>query len=179
MNSCIPGFDDVNEVFQYFVTLLNEIEKDEGLIVPRAMIAPGVQKAIREGDLTGLTLANLAACGKAFCVQKAKAGSYRVIFDSRLIIGIPSFLDLVARLVRDLRQCTNSMRGRPANFLPADAQHRHHYLGSVEAPVPGAQKYAMFMKVTEAPRIALPSASEAAEYQEQVSIELSPGTTWH
>lgn len=176
VNSCIPGFDDVNEVFQYFVTLLNEIEKDEGLIVPRAMIAPGVQKAIREGDLTGLTLANLAACGKAFCVQKAKAGSYRVIFDSRLIIGIPSFLDLVARLVWDLRQCTNSMRGKPfeISFLQARNIDADHYLGSVEAPVPGAQKYAMFMKVTEAPRIALPSASEAAEYQEQVSIELSP-----
>ena len=176
VNSCIPGFDDVNEVFQYFVTLLNEIEKDEGLIVPRAMIAPGVQKAIREGDLTGLTLANLAACGKAFCVQKAKVGSYRVIFDSRLIIGIPSFLDLVARLVWDLRQCTNSMRGKPfeISFLQARNIDADHYLGSVEAPVPGAQKYAMFMKVTEAPRIALPSASEAAEYQEQVSIELSP-----
>ena len=176
VNSCIPGFDDVNEVFQYFVTLLNEIEKDEGLIVPRAMIAPGVQKAIREGDLTGLTLANLAACGKAFCVQKAKAGSYRVIFDSRLIIGIPSFLDLVARLVWDLRQCTNSMRGKPfeISFLQARNIDADHYLGGVEAPVPGAQKYAMFMKVTEAPRIALPSASEAAEYQEQVSIELSP-----
>ncbi|MBS6611927.1 MAG: hypothetical protein KH279_01515 [Collinsella intestinalis] len=176
VNSCIPGFDDVNEVFQYFVTLLNEIEKDEGLIVPRDMIAPGVQKAIREGDLTGLTLANLAACGKALCVQKAKAGSYRVIFDSRLIIGIPSFLDLVARLVWDLRQCTNSMRGKPfeISFLQARNIDADHYLGSVEAPVPGAQKYAMFMKVTEAPRIALPSASEAAEYQEQVSIELSP-----
>lgn len=176
VNSCIPGFDDVNEVFQYFVTLLNEIEKDEGLIVPRAIIAPGVQKAIREGDLTGLTLANLAACGKAFCVQKAKAGSYRVIFDSRLIIGIPSFLDLVARLVWDLRQCTNSMRGKPfeISFLQARNIDADHYLGSVEAPVPGAQKYAMSMKVTEAPRIALPSASEAAEYQEQVSIELSP-----
>lgn len=176
VNSCIPGFDDVNEVFQYFVTLFNEIEKDEGLIVPRAMIAPGVQKAIREGDLTGLTLANLAACGKALCVQKAKAGSYRVIFDGRLIIGIPSFLDLVARLVWDLRQCTNSMRGKPfeISFLQARNIDADHYLGSVEAPVPGAQKYAMFMKVTEAPRIALPSASEAAEYQEQVSIELSP-----
>lgn len=176
VNSCIPGFDDVNEVIQYFVTLLNEIEKDEGLIVPRAIIAPGVQKAIREGDLTGLTLANLAACGKALCVQKAKAGSYRVIFDSRLIIGIPSFLDLVARLVWDLRQCTNSMRGKPfeISFLQARNIDADHYLGSVEAPVPGAQKYAMFMKVTEAPRIALPSASEAAEYQEQVSIELSP-----
>lgn len=176
VNGCIPGFDDVNEVFQYFVTLFNEIEKDEGLIVPRAMIAPGVQKAIREGDLTGLTLANLAACGKALCVQKAKAGSYRVIFDGRLIIGIPSFLDLVARLVWDLRQCTNSMRGKPfeISFLQARNIDADHYLGSVEAPVPGAQKYAMFMKVTEAPRIALPSASEAAEYQEQVSIELSP-----
>ena len=176
VNSCIPGFDDVNEVFQYFVTLLNEIEKDEGLIVPRAIIAPGVQKAIREGDLTGLTLANLAACGKTFCVQKAKAGSYRIIFDSRLIMGIPSFLDLVARLVWDLRQCTNSMRGKPfeISFLQARNIDADHYLGSVEAPVPGAQKYAMFMKVTEAPRIALPSTSEAAEYQEQVSIELSP-----
>lgn len=176
VNSCIPGFDDVNEVFQYFVTLFNEIEKDEGLIVPRAMIAPGVQKAIREGDLTGLTLANLAACGKTLCVQKAKAGSYRVIFDGRLILGIPRFLDLVARLLWDLRQCTNSMRGKPfeISFLQARNIDADHYLGSVEAPVPGAQKYAMFMKITEAPRIALPSASEAAEYQEQVSIELSP-----
>lgn len=176
VNSCIPGFDDVNEVFQYFVTLLNEIEKDEGLIVPRAIIAPGVQKAIREGDLTGLTLANLAACGKAFCVQKVGSGSYRVIFDGRLILGIPRFLDLVARLLWDLRQCTNSMRGKPFEicFLQARNIDADHYLGSVEAPVPGAQKYAMSMKVTEAPRIALPSASEAAEYQEQVSIELSP-----
>lgn len=176
VNSCIPGFDDVKEIFQYFASILNEVEKDEGLIVPREMIAPGVQKAIREGDLTGLTLANLAACGKALCVQKAKAGSYRVIFDSRLIIGIPSFLDLVARLIWDLRQCTNSMRGKPfeISFLQARNIDADHYLGSVEAPVPGAQKYAMFMKVTEAPRIALPSASEAAEYQEQVSIELSP-----
>ena len=176
VNSCIPGFDDVNEVFQYFVTLLNEIEKDEGLIVPRAMIAPGVQKAIREGDLTGLTLANLAACGKAFCVQKVGSGSYRVIFDGRLILGIPRFLDLVARLLWDLRQCTNSMRDKPFEicFLQARNIDADHYLGSVEAPVPGAQKYAMFMKVTEAPRIALPSASGAAEYQEQVSIELSP-----
>ena len=176
VNSCIPGFDDVNEVFQYFVTLLNEIEKDEGLIVPRAMIAPGVQKAIREGDLTGLTLANLAACGKAFCVQKVGSGSYRVIFDGRLILGIPRFLDLVARLLWDLRQCTNSMRDKPFEicFLQARNIDADHYLGSVEAPVPGAQKYAMSMKVTEAPRIALPSASEAAEYQEQVSIELSP-----
>lgn len=176
VNSCIPGFDDVNEVFQYFVTLLNEIEKDEGLIVPRAIIAPGVQKAIREGDLTGLTLANLAACGKAFCVQKVGSGSYRVIFDGRLILGIPRFLDLVARLLWDLRQCTNSMRDKPFEicFLQARNIDADHYLGSVEAPVPGAQKYAMSMKVTEAPRIALPSASEAAEYQEQVSIELSP-----
>ena len=176
VNSCIPGFDDVNEVFRYFVTLLNEIEKDEGLIVPRAIIAPGVQKAIREGDLTGLTLANLAACGKALCIQKAKAGSYRVIFDSRLIIGIPSFLDLAARLVWDLRQCTNSMRGKPfeISFLQARNIDADQYLSSVETPVPGAQEYTMCMKVTEAPRIALPSASEAAEYQEQVSIELSP-----
>lgn len=158
VNSCIPGFDDANEVFQYFVTLLNEIEKDEGLIVPRAMIAPGVQKAIREGDLTGLTLANLAACGKAFCVQKVERGAYRVIFDGRLIKGIPRFLDLVARLLWDLRQCTNSMRGKPfeISFLQARNIDADQYLGNVATPVPGAQEYTMVVEVTEPPIITLP-----------------------
>ena len=176
VNSCIPGFDDANEVFQYFVTLLNEIEKDEGLIVPRAMIAPGVQQAIREGDLTGLTLANLAACGRAFSVEKVKPGVYRVIFDGRLIAGIPRFLDLVARLVWDLRQCTNSMRGKPfeISFLQARNIDADQYLGSVDVPVPGAQEYAMLMKVTEAPAIQLPSANDAEAYQGQASVELSP-----
>lgn len=176
VNSCIPGFDDANEVFQYFVTLLNEIEKDEGLIVPRAMIAPGVQQAIREGDLTGLTLANLAACGRAFSVEKVKPGVYRVVFDGRLIAGIPRFLDLAARLVWDLRQCTNSMRGKPfeISFLQARNIDADQYLGSVDTPVPGAQEYAMFMKVTEAPAIQLPSANDAEAYQGQASVELSP-----
>lgn len=176
VNSCIPGFDDVNEVFQYFVTLLNEIEKDEGLIVPRAMIAPGVQKAIREGDLTGLTLANLVACGKAFCVQKVERGAYRVIFDGRLIKGIPRFLDLLARLLWDLRQCTNSMRGKPfeISFLQARNIDADQYLGSVDAPVPGAQEYAALMKITETPAIHLPSANDAKAYYEQGSVELSP-----
>lgn len=176
VNSCIPGFDDVTEVFQYFISFLNEVEKDEGLIVPRDMIAPGVQQAIREGDLTGLTLANLAACARALSVEKLEPGTYRVIFDGRLISGIPRFLDLVARLVWDLRQCTKSMRGKPfeIGFLQARNIDADHFLGSVDAPVPGAQEYAMFMKVTEAPCIALPDASEDAEYQEQASVELSP-----
>lgn len=176
VNSCIPGFDDVNEVFRYFVTLLNEIEKDEGLIVPRAIIAPGVQKAIREGDLTGLTLANLAACSKALCVQKVERGAYRVIFDGRLIKGIPRFLDLLARLLWDLRQCTNSMRDKPfeISFLQARNIDADQYLGSVETPVPGAQEYTMCMKVTEAPSIQLPGANDAKAYHEQGSVELSP-----
>lgn len=177
VNSCVPGFDDVNEVFQYFAAILNEIEKDEGLIVPRNMIAPGVQRAIRTGDLTGLTLANLAACNKAFCVQKVEPGVYRTIFDGRLIKGIPCFLDLVARLLWDMRQCTNSMRGKPfeISFLQARNIDADQYLGSVDTPVPGAQGYAMCMKVTKAPSIMLPDASKSSAYQEQASIELSPG----
>lgn len=163
VNSCIPGFDDVKEVFQYFISFLNEVEKDEGLIVPRDMIAPGVQQGIREGDLTGLTLANLAACGKAIALDKTAPGSYRVVYDSRLIAGIPSFLDLIARLVWDLRQCTNSMRDRPFEiaFLQARNIDADQYLGSVDKPVPGAQRHMMFMQVTEAPDIQLDNVTGA------------------
>lgn len=176
VNGCIPGFEDCREVFQYFSAFLNEIEKDEGLIVPRGMIAPGVQQAIREGDLTGLTLANLAACAKALSVEKVKPGAYRVIFDGRLIAGIPRFLDLVARLVWDLRQCTNSLRGKPFSltFLQARNIDADHYLGNVDVPVPGTQEYAMFMEVSEPPVIQLPNASDASAYQEQAAVELSP-----
>lgn len=46
--------------------LVLELEKDEGLIVPRGQISPGLYGAIGEGDLTGLTLFNLQACGRAF-----------------------------------------------------------------------------------------------------------------
>lgn len=42
------------------------IEQDEDLIVPRSQISPGLHKAIRDGDLTGLTLFNLQACARAF-----------------------------------------------------------------------------------------------------------------
>lgn len=43
-----------------------EIEQDEDLVVPRSQISPGLYNAIGEGDLTGLTLFNLQACGRAF-----------------------------------------------------------------------------------------------------------------
>lgn len=46
--------------------LVLELEMDEDLIVPRSQISPGLHRAIGEGDLTGLTLFNLQACGRAF-----------------------------------------------------------------------------------------------------------------
>ena len=42
------------------------LEQDEDLVVPRNQISPGLHEAIRDGDLTGLTLFNLQACARAF-----------------------------------------------------------------------------------------------------------------
>ncbi|MFR1168018.1 MAG: hypothetical protein ACLSDQ_10775, partial [Adlercreutzia equolifaciens] len=64
-NSYAEDFEDINEVLQYFIAFLREAEKDRGLVVPRACIAPGVCQALPEGPMTGITLANLAACGSA------------------------------------------------------------------------------------------------------------------
>lgn len=172
VNDSIDGFEDINEVVNYFVAFMGEIEKDEGLKVPRTAIAPGVRKALPEGDLTGITLANLAACGAAFSVRATGKDEYAVIFDTRLAMGIPCFFSLVARLLWDLRGCTVSQNGKPfaVVFVGARNIDADQYLGSVAKPVDGAQENPGAMSVSSLPEVSpLPSAKPKKQQQRRTA----------
>lgn len=151
-------FDDINEAAQYTIAFMNHVESDEGLIVPRKMIARGLYDAIREGDLTGITLMNLTACAKAFQIRATDENQYAVIYDMRLSAGIPSFFDLIARLMWDLRSGTGSLNGVPFDMTFAGARNidADVILGKVNKPVAGAQENPGFMHVEESPVIKLP-----------------------
>lgn len=161
VNTYMSDFDDIQDVVNYFLTFLGEAEKDEGLIVPRASIAPGIQKAIRQGDLTGTTLANLAACGAAFQVKLQAEDSYVVIYDTRLGIGIPSFYNLIARLLWDFRQGLNSKKGVPFNviFMGARNFDANEYIDDVPKSVVGAQDNPGAMQVNSCPETHLDHAN--------------------
>ena len=162
VNSEFPGrFESNRDVVLFFAKLALEVEKDDALRVPRAMIAPGLQGALREGDLTGLTLLNLAACGAAIMLQKQGDGVYLLIYDSRLGAGIPNFFDLCARLIWDLRAASpdgeSSPKTTPFTLAFAGARNfdANEFFGDVEKPVGGAQQNPITMHVTEAPQVVI------------------------
>lgn len=154
----ISGFEDINEVVQYFITFLREVEKDEGLIVPREKIAPGICKALPEGPMTGITLANLAACAAAFQVTQVEGSTYTVLYDGRLAQGIPCFFDLIGRLLWDLRQGMLSLQEKPFKvvFLQARNFDADQCLGNVDYSVRGAQNNPDVLEVNQCPAIVLP-----------------------
>ena len=124
----IPDFMSNAQVYyQGIGDFLMTLEQDEELIVPRGKIHHGLYDAICEGDLTGITLFNLQACGRAFqfleeaderakCATLRTAGfaeladdpnaiehTYMIFVDERLARGIPGFYKLVRRLFEDMR----------------------------------------------------------------------------
>lgn len=156
VNTFASDFDDIEDVVNHLIGFMSEIEKDEGLRIPRGAIAPGIRQAIREGDLTGITLMNLAACGAAFSVRLMDE-KYVVLYDTRLAMGIPAFFDLIARLLWDLRQYLRSLMGVPFEIAFASARNfdADQCLGDVSKPVLGAQTNPQVMIVDSLPEIRL------------------------
>lgn len=87
------GFDDISDLVKHFVAFIGKLEDDEGLVVPRGAIAPEISNSLPEGDLTGITLANLAAFARAIIVRNTDDGNYGVLYDNRLAVGIPCFFN--------------------------------------------------------------------------------------
>lgn len=158
VNENMNGFDDINEVVQYFIAFMQQMEGDEGLIIPRSKIASDLHAAMREGDLTGITLVNLAACGGAFRIASPEPDAYAIVYDVRLAKGIPCFFDLMARLMWDARLMSASAAGQPfdISFLAARNFDANEYLGDVDEPVAGAQENPTALHVESQPSIVLP-----------------------
>lgn len=107
------GFDDLNDYLNCFVDgfLNNLVEADEDLIVPRSAIHKALYPMLREGDLTGLVLADFCGCNKALVIDNPAPDAYCVMYDTRIARGIPQFFKLVARMLWDMRQGLRSQQG--------------------------------------------------------------------
>lgn len=149
------GFDDINDLLNYFVGFLMGAESDGALRVPRSRIASALHPIIREGDLTGITFANLAACNKAFMVRNNEPDQYAVVYDGRLAKGIPCFFDLVCRLLWDLRQNMKSMRCVPFRVMFAQARNidLDNMIHGEVTVVAGMQQNPGAIAVNECPQI--------------------------
>lgn len=151
------GFDDINDLLNYFIVFMREVEKDEALVVPRASISKALHPIVRRGDLTGITLANLAASMAAFRVLNDRPNNYTVVYDGTLADGIPHFFDLMCRLLWDLRLCMTSLKGVP--FRVTFARCRNLDLSQLlegnVSRVDGAQDDPFSVTVSEEPAIGL------------------------
>lgn len=106
------GFDDLNDYLNCFVDgfLNNLVEADEDLIVPRSAIHEALYPMLREGDLTGLVLADFCGCNKALVIDNPAPDAYCVMYDTRIARGIPQFFNLVTRMLWDMRQGLRSQQ---------------------------------------------------------------------
>lgn len=147
--------DDIQETVNYLIGFLAELEKDEAFRIKRGKIAQGVRKALREGDMTGITFANLASCSGAFRIQLSADDEYVCLYDTRLSMGVPHFFDLIARLLWDFRSFMKSQKGVPFTivFMSARNFDADAYLGSVSKEVEGCQANPGAMRVDSIPSI--------------------------
>ena len=178
------GFDDINDLLNYFIAFMGEVEKDEALVVPRASISKTLHPIVRRGDLTGITLANLAASMAAFRVLNDRPNNYTVVYDGTLADGIPHFFDLMCRLLWDLRLCMTSLKGTP--FRVTFARCRNLDLSQLlkghVSRVDGAQDDPVSVTVSEEPAIGLEAVAskepsvelEAAKAEEAPADEEGP-----
>ena len=169
--------DDIEEVSQFLVNILNEIEEDEALHVPKELISDIIRGLVCDGmnigaggDLTGITLANLAAMASSIRLDdEVSRDTYTLMYDTRLAKGIPQFFNLMGRLIWDMRACSKSLAGKPftVNFVgvrnvDADVLYGDEAVRSV----PGAQRARKSLVVKSAPEITLPEVAKAAPAKE-------------
>lgn len=144
------------------VDFMTTIEQDEGLIIPREMIHPVTQNALREGDLTGITLLNLQACAKSLMITSTAPHQYNVIVDPRVLAGIPDFLNLMGRLIWDMREYNGVEVPFSVTLLGTrnfDANVFYGDDGFLDKPVAGATTE-LCATFSEKPTITLPGEEE-------------------
>ena len=151
------GFDSFAELGDRLVSFLLEVEKDKALVVPRDRVSKALYPIMFDGDLTGITLANLAASMAAFRVLNDRPNNYTVIYDGTLADGIPHFFDLMCRLLWDLHLCMTSLKGTPfqVTFARCHNLDLSQLLEGNVSRVDGAQDDPFSVTVSEKPAIGL------------------------
>ena len=150
------------------IDLMTTLEGDNALRVPREAINPSLHEAIREGDLTGITLFNLIACGHAIRILNTQENVYRVMYDNRLARGIPAFYKLVTRMIWDMREYNGIEGPFQVAFASARNIDADQYLRDFNGMVPGAVSEPMWMEEANgAPVVELLAESEVTNYAEE------------
>lgn len=145
-----------------FVEMLMEVEQDEGLVVPKGLIHKALRDGIGEGDLTGITLMNLQALGKAMAIMQQGAHEYAVMADSRLVAGIPDFLNLMGRLIWDLRAFNGVEEPFSVVIVGSLNVDANAFFGDtlrLDRPVAGASTESS-AKFAAKPKVSLPKGKE-------------------
>ena len=167
------------------MNILNEIEGDEALHVPKELISDVIRRPVCDGmnigaggDLTGITLANLAAMASSIRLDdEISRDTYTLMYDTRLAKGIPQFFNLMGRLIWDMRACSKNLADKPftVNFVgvrnvDADVLYGDEAVRSV----PGAQRARKSLVVKSAPEITLPEVAKAAPVKESKAKSTKP-----
>lgn len=144
------GFDSVRELIDCFVSTMNEVEADEALMLPKKVISYSYRDIVRKGDMTGITLVNITSYPDLYRVFADGPNGYLVEYNKFLALGMPCFFDLMCRLIWDLRQCVESLRGVP--FQVGFAKIVLPFYRRVECrAAPGAQENPVLVNVSKPP----------------------------
>lgn len=169
------GFDDLNDYLNCFVDgfLNNLVEADEDLIVPRSAIHEALYPMLREGDLTGLVLADFCGCNKALVIDNPAPDAYCVLYDTRIARGIPQFFSLVTRMLWDMRQGLRSQQdvSFKVTFVAAKNVDLSRLVVDDVTDVPGMQKNPGTMMVCFAPKIWLDARNKSGSVSVPAALE--------
>lgn len=169
------GFDDLNDYLSCFVDgfLNNLVEADEDLIVPRSAIHEALYPMLREGDLTGLVLADFCGCNKALVIDNPAPDAYCVMYATRIARGIPQFFNLVTRMLWDMRQglCSQQDVSFKVTFVAAKNVDPSMLVVDGVADVPGMQKNPGTMMVRSAPKIWLDARNKSGSVLVSAALE--------
>lgn len=128
---------DSEPVLRGVIDLMQTLENDASLHVARNVIRPALYDSIREGDLTGITLFNLMACGRAIEITQIDDLTYQVNCDERLVQGIPGFYELVAQMVADMLMYNGASGECQVSCASIRSSAADCYMDDVEVPVSG------------------------------------------
>ena len=182
----IPAFMSNTEMYYRGIgDFLMTLEQDGELVVPRSKIHHGLHDAICGGDLTGMTLFNLQACGRAFqFVEGADEGAKRGILqmagfgeladnpntighthmisvDERLARGIPGFFKLVRRLFEDMRAYNEDDSRCILIFTTVRNSDADRYMDDFDDVVEGAVLEGFHVEVVDEGQAAARSSRQA------------------
>lgn len=128
---------------------------------------------LREGDLTGLVLADFCGCNKALVIDNPAPDAYCVLYDTRIARGIPQFFNLVTRMLWDMRQGLRSQQGASfkVTFVAAKNVDLSRLVVDDVTDVPGVQENPGTMTVYSAPMIRLDARNGSETVSASVALE--------